>query len=155
MSGRYQVYLTTDRGQRIALLDHFIELEYVRVVNDVGSLRGKWSAQEFDPAWLVDDMRVEVWRAFADDQAYRLDFAGFLRAWLEKTEGSVSTVSANWQDYNEILARRIVAYADGSVQADQTDEADDMMKKIVRQNLGDECVDTTRDLTAWGLSVEA
>jgi len=152
---KYQIYLTSDRGTRVTLLDQFTELEYTKVVNDVGVLRGLWPAEAFDPAWLTDDYRVEVWRAAMDDSPYMLDFAGFLRAYQQSTRDGIAEVAANWTDYNELLARRIVAYADGSAQADQTDEADDMMKKIVRQNLGDECVDNARNLTAWGLAVEA
>lgn len=150
-----QVYLTTDLGVRIALLDQFMELEYTRVVNDIGTLRGTWSQQIFDPAWLHEDYRVEVWRAALAGGPKRLDTVGLLRYWNPKTTGMVGTVEIVAPDYNEILARRIVAYADGSAQADKTDEADDFMKEIVRDNMGADCVDTARDLTTWGLSVVA
>jgi len=144
-----EAYLTTDRGQRIALLDGFEELEYTRVVNDVGMLRGVWSRQAFDPAWLRLDNRVEVWRR------KRLDFAGLLRYWNPITSDGVSTIEIVCPDYNELLGRRIVAYADGSAQADKSGYADNVMKAIVRENLGADCVDVARDLSAWGLSVAA
>lgn len=142
-----EAYLTTDRGVRLAPLDQAMELEYTRVVNDTGLLTGRWSQQAFDPSWLKLDHRIEVWRN------RQLDFAGFLRYWNPRTEEGISTVEVGFPDYNELLSRRIVAYYDGSAQADKSDHADDFMRAVVRENFGADCVDVARDLSAWGLIV--
>jgi hypothetical protein len=52
------------------------------------------------------------------------------------------------------LKRRIVAYAAGSSQAEKTDQADDMMKAVVRESLGSSA-GADRDLTSLGLTVAA
>lgn len=39
-------------------------------------------------------------------------------------------------DLNDLLDRRIVAYAAGEPESDKTDQADDMIKAVVRENLG-------------------
>ena len=55
-------------------------------------------------------------------------------------------------DMNTILAHRYVLYAAGSAQADQTDNADDLLKEIIRDNLGADAI-AARQVT--GLTVAA
>jgi len=53
---------------------------------------------------------------------------------------------------NYLLTSRAIAYAKGSAQASQTDQADDMLKEIARDNIGGDAV-TARDKSSY-LSIE-
>jgi hypothetical protein len=54
-----------------------------------------------------------------------------------------------------LLDNKIVAYAAGSAKAEITNEIDDMMKTIVRDNLGADCTDALRNLGTSVLTVQA
>ena len=56
-------------------------------------------------------------------------------------------------DMNTILAHRYVLYAAGSEQADKTDQCDDMLKEIIRDNLGRDVTVAAREVA--GLLVAA
>lgn len=57
------------------------------------------------------------------------------------------------QDFNSLLDNRIVAYAAGSPQASKTGAADNVLKQVVRENLGGD-TSSSRSLTNYGVTVE-
>jgi hypothetical protein len=57
--------------------------------------------------------------------------------------------------FKDLLDRRIVAYAAESAQATETNEADDAMKAVVRENLGALATVAARQISATYFSVEA
>lgn len=134
MTTDYQVIVHHATGERIGLIERTVALEYARVVNEPG----RFSLQlpiEFD-ALLAIDRRISIWRKLPGGEFYR-DFYGFIRS---ITHGS----DQNGDDYTQIggpgladlLRRRIVAYETGTAQANKAEPADNMMKAIVRENLG-------------------
>ena len=167
MSAEYSIwFLHPATGDLLALVEEFAELSYTKVVNAVGAFTLKMPAQTsapgvvFDPSLIHEDTRIAVWRKPA--QGVRiLDFVGFVRYFDRRTENDNLYYIMSGLDLNYLLDSRIVAYYAGSAQADKTDQADDMMKAIVRENLGSTATDmlssTTRDLpqTDTGFSVQA
>jgi hypothetical protein len=155
MNGKWQFYLTTPEGNLLAVLDQFAQMTITKQVNGVSSLTGIWSAKNIDPKWLRSDLRVEASRAYADGADYNLQdgMVGLVRDWSRYQENGVDTLSLTAYDFNHLLKRRIVAYLGGTSSSDKTGYADDLMKAVVRENLGATATDTARDLTAAGLSV--
>lgn len=151
----YSIWLSTPAGVRIKLIDLFLRLEYVRVLNNVGVLKLALPF-DFPLAYLQIDGRLEVWRHLPGG----VKILDTETVWLIRDVSK--RLAEDGRRYIEIIAysavellrRRIVAYAAGSSQAGKTDPADDIMKAIVRENLGSLATDTARDLSAW-LTVQA
>jgi hypothetical protein len=150
----FELWLTDNTGEtRLALLDTFLEFEYARVQNDVGAWWVELPAN-FDEDLITVDGRVEFWRGWEAGKL-ALDFVGFIRRLrFEMDKDGQETITISGPDANDVLDRRIVAYAAGTSQALKTDEADDMISSIFRQNMGDTATDTDRDMTAFGFTRE-
>jgi hypothetical protein len=151
----YFVEVADPFGVKLAQVDTFLALDFVRPVNDVGVL-----TLDLDPDTDVSqfrlDGRLSVYRQ-GSAGGYRLqtETVWLVRQWrrVMYTSGErVLRVTA--YSASDLLARRIVAYAAGSDEASKTDHADDMMKAIVRENLGASATDTDRRWSSY-LTVQA
>jgi len=148
----YELYLDDPLGNRLAVLDHFTKLEWTRAINDVGELSLTFGGEQID--WLLFglDRRVEVWR-IADTGLSRLVRTYFLR-WIARDTDADGreTITMGGPDYNYLLSRRIVDADSGSAGASKSAPADDMIKAIARENLGD-LANVDRDLSPYGFEV--
>jgi hypothetical protein len=117
------------------------------IANSPGPFRLKLPSK-FDRKKIKLDNIVEIWRGFGPG-TLKLDYCGFVRAWMFADNAGLEYTELYGLSSMELLARRIVyAYA-GSVQAEMTDQADDMIKAIVKDQLGSDAV-ASRDLTNVG-----
>lgn len=150
----YEVWLGRDNGTRIALLDDFESIDYTLAVGDVGScsltLPGDWSTT----LWAAD-RKLEVWRK--PDGGHLALERTFLISGIEQEtdDDGLRRVTLQAVDGNDLLQRRIVAYAAGSTSATMTAAADDLMKAIVRQNMTTAATDTDRAWSTGAFSVQA
>ncbi len=153
MGASYAVWLARDDGTRIASLDQFISLDYVRTIGEAGRFVIKLPG-DFDRLLLAKDRKVTIWRK-AESGAQRMEFAGVI-TWLQIADDTKGNpiVSIAGPSLNGLLARRIVAYAAASTQASKTNQADDLMKTIVRENLGADATDSDRKLDASYFTVQ-
>jgi hypothetical protein len=152
MSERWEIWLDTPTGTRLELLSGMYW-----TLTKVASSPGFFSVTlpaDFDHRKANPDYLIEFWRG-GDNARMRLESVGFVRKkrLADDSQGNETTTLTGFLPV-ELLRRRIVAYAAGSAQADKTDQADDMMKAIVTQNLGASAV-AGRDLTALGVTVAA
>jgi hypothetical protein len=153
----HEVWLCDPYGRRLALVDNVVGFDIVRVANAISycsvTLPGNFH-EEFNIAASVDWV-VEFWRS-PEQGGNSQEATFFVReiAYEEDQGGSDLLVLAG-PDATELLDRRIVAYAAGSSQSEKTDYADDMMKDIVRENLGSAATDSDRDLSDFGFTVAA
>jgi hypothetical protein len=146
----YFVEVSDPFGVKLAQVDSFLALDFVRPVNDVGVL-----TLDLDPntntAPFRLDARLGVWRQGpAGGFLLQTETVWFVRQWrrVMYTSGErVLRITA--YSASDLLARRIIAYAAGSAQASKTDNADDMMKAIVRENLGASATDTDRRWSSY------
>jgi hypothetical protein len=100
------------------------------------------------------DWRMIVWRHIQGSKRY-IDFAGFVRNTRRVYTGGVHRLVLSGPDYNDILNRRIIAYAAATAYARKgAAAADDMMKELVDENLGGSATDSDRDYSTW-LSIQA
>ena len=151
----YFVEIADPFGVKVAQVDSFLALDMARAVNDVGVL-----TLDLDPDTDVSqfrlDGRLSVYRQ-GSAGGYRLqtETVWFVRQWRRVMYDSGERVlRVTAYSASDLLARRIVAYAAGSAQADKTAHADDMMKAIVRENLYDTPTDTDRSLGGY-LTIQA
>ena len=151
---RYQLWLTDDRGNQLELLDP-TEFEFSRVIGGYGYITCK---HPFDYSLFNAVQRDYQIRVFRAPRGGKLELynAYFVRGkGASDFENNTKEMVFRGPDVREILHRRIIAYAVDSSQAlKTTTEADDMMKAVVRENLGSSAT-TGRDITGLNFSVEA
>jgi len=136
MASSFEIVVSRTGIGEIARINQFASLEYVLVENDIGALTlvlpDVYSSDTFQTDTMLEVYRTldgvtslegeTVW--FVRDTSITLDTSG---QWL-------FTIVAF--DAKELLRRRIVNNYAGSAQASKTDNADDMMRAIVREQLG-------------------
>ncbi len=135
MSGNYEIWLTDDRGLRLAQLDTILGLTASKVDNKVSwfSLRVPSS---FNINLIKMDNMIQVWHAPLGGRL-RLWQVYFLRKCTFSNSGGKETIILEGPDIKDLLRRRIVAAYTGSPQASKTNFADDMMKEVVTQSIAD------------------
>lgn len=140
MSASYELWLTSDDGTRLLLLKDAAYWSYSRVVNGTGTLQVGLPLRPFrEQVWpvFVPDRRVEVWRSPALGYPLRLEGVYLLR------EPKIYTRSTDNLDMIEffgnspidLLKRRWIIQASGTSYTAKTDQIDDMMKAIVREQM--------------------
>lgn len=151
---QYEVWIDSPLGGRYLLLDNVLKVTYSLVLNSAGYF-SLLLPGNFDVNYLHVDNVVEIWRG-SENEALKLAFVGFLRRlkWFDDDNGT-PYVEVSGMHVSELLKRRIMAYYAEEATTNKTDYADDMMKAMVRENLGSLATDTDRDLTAYGFSVAA
>jgi hypothetical protein len=151
----HEFWLCNQYGQRLVFLDNLIKFEMVKVVNSVGScsmtLPSNFHESIKDVIGL--DYMLEFWRSPTGGSMY-LESVFFVRdiVYEEDVRGN-DVVILSGPDGNDLLDRRIIGYVAGSSQADKTNQADDMMKEIVRENLGSSATVPARNLTDLNFTV--
>lgn len=150
----YEVWLHKDDGTRLALIDTVGPFNYTRTVNNWGRFSLTLPVG-FDKTLLAYDNRVLIWRKPVDGAKY-LDYEGLIRyrETRQDREGNIVRI-VQGASLEYIAAGRVVAYLAGTAQADQTDQADDMLKVLARQNFGATATDTTRAISATYYSTAA
>lgn len=158
MATSYNVVLKNRTGTISYPLGGFNSMTWGRGLNSVGALKLDVPADLF-PFSISNavDTRIEVWRKVGGDFNFYLD--GKTCYFIRDIEESITKEGANILsitafDTMSLLSRRIVAYETDSSQATQWTCTDDMIKDIVRQNLGADATNSSRDLSAY-LEVEA
>lgn len=145
---KYAIWLRRDDGIALQLIDKVEWFEYSKVANDVGACTLVLPGN-FDISMLAPDRRIEIWRDGGLENVY---FLRYIRDVTE--ENGRRRFEIMGYDPNYILNSRIVAYAAGSTYANKTDQADDMMKAVVRENLSSLALTAARRLSSTYFAVE-
>jgi hypothetical protein len=136
------------------LITDYRNLDATRVISGIGALSLTLSEDQTADIPFQADTRLALILS-GDDNSYSNIFGTYLLGgWEWQTLGHEHYVTLKALCANSLLSRRIVAYAAGSAQAQKTGAADDLMRAVVRENLGSSA-GTGRNISAYGLSVEA
>lgn len=137
--------LFSPNGVLRKIINDFTNLTYTRKVNDVGSMSVTLPANRYPLELFPDDCRFEIWRK-PNGTATRIEtnrpYLEMSTQWFkygqvkELNDGGEKLIKLQAFDACELLKRRIVAYFSGSDGASKTATADNMLKAIVRENLG-------------------
>lgn len=145
MSADYIVYLSDPLGNRLGIPVEFLRLDYTLSVNTVCSL-SITLPHSFDMSLVQEDGRIEVWRSLDGASPYLEGEQIWL---IRKPSRTLSTARVNTitaVSAADLLRRRIIAYNAGTSYTSKTATADNVMKALVRENLGT-LVDSNRDYT--------
>jgi hypothetical protein len=150
----YEVWLCTDLGQRLALLDT-AWFEYSLVVNGVGAFTVMIAGDAIPESMLDVDRQVQFWRRPVGSGSLALDQIGFLRKWEYSTDDSgITRLKLMGPDVNDLLRRRIVAYAAGTANAAMNTTADNGLKDLFETNYLADATDADREIQANGVTVQ-
>ena len=140
-----------------ALLDTYGDLFNLAIAksgNEPAALSVRMPSGVIPAAYLVPDARLELVRAGTDGVARRVfGTTCLLTGWSSGYSGNEADLTLIARGASCLLERRIVAYTAGSAQASKTAAADDMIRAIVRENLGSSA-GAGRDWSTY-LTVEA
>lgn len=129
----YQLEIATDAGVVIATPRLVGPFEYMRIANDYGYFSIQLP-DDFDrSSYITRDQRIVLWRKTPGGSRYR-EFQGIIRRIV--TSGTKSVTTIQGYDFNYLLTKRAILYASGESESSKTDYADDMIKAVVRENLG-------------------
>lgn len=140
-------------GNPIATLP-FFSLDCARSVNSVGGMTITIPST-YHYSMFETDNRLEFWRTIDGSQT-RLDMD---TAWLIRSLRLVREAEGRsyWEiqaeDFKTIVRARIVAYNQGTSGAKKTATTDNMMKAVMRENMGSSAT-AGRDISAY-LSIQA
>lgn len=135
MGTEYELVLYTQDGLRLAVIDQAVDFEYLRVLNGLGRFHVNLPVG-FDKALIAKNRRIGFWRKPAGG-ARSQDFHGIVtRPVRRQSTGTVVARAIAGYSSNLLLRRKFVNYSAGSSQAEQSGPADNVMKAIVRENLG-------------------
>lgn len=151
MATSYRCDLFTNTGIALGSVQP-IEGEYSLVERGVGVL-SLVLPPSVPLSYLQKDGRLQMYRSIDGGSPYlEGDATWLIRRRQQVLQGRERLIRVWAVHVNDLLRRRIVAYAAGSSQASKSDQADDMVKAIVRENLTAP-TDTARTMS--GLSVQA
>lgn len=139
MPATWAAFLHDPNANRLADLNAFESFDLVRVENGVGALTLTlpYSAVPYS-YWKRDGLiTLERTPPAGGSPALFLEQVYFITGRRRKIDDDgAQRVIITAQDANGLLRRRAVLYAAGTSQADKTDNAGDVMRAIVRENLG-------------------
>lgn len=140
-------YANTGAAQQAAA-DSAVTFTYTQVINNIGWFQLTLPGT-FDRRVLRKDNRVVFWRKPVGG-AGAIAFMGFIRRLRTRTDRNGNyTYIVEGRSLEYLLSGRVVAYYAGHARASQTDQADDLMKSVVDENLG------ANSLTAGGRKASA
>lgn len=129
----YELWLLSDKGDRIALLDNVQSFGYTKAVNSPMAFHVTMP-HTFDVSKFQKDRKVAFYRK-PYGGVLGLEFVGVIES--VSRSGRVANRMVSGPGLNGLLERRFVLYYAGSTKAKYTTKAaDDAMKQIVRDNLG-------------------
>lgn len=154
MSARYLIRIRR-RGAGETIIEMFHTLEYVLVENDVGGLQLVLPGADVSPLISLRDTEVEVYRTEGGVTTLEGEKPFLIRdvqVALSPAGEYLTTITA--VDAKHLLKRRIVAYAAGTSTSRKSNvAADDMMKAIVRENLGSSAA-AARQFSDFGVEAD-
>lgn len=163
----YTIWMSTPRGEPIAILDSVVRLEYRRVVNQTGyytavdvrnilPLRLVVQADALPLSRIERDSWLQIWRTVEGrtseprTQQLETETTWFVRQIRTRlTPDGQRLVELGAVPAIDLLNSRIVAYAAGSLQATKDGPVDDLMKTIVLENLSTLATESSRSINDW------
>ncbi len=150
----YALKVYNSAGTLLDTLVDLYDLGVARSGNEPPALSVRLPSGAIASANLLPDVRLELIRTGTDGTARRVFGAMFLlEGWSSGYSGNEADLTLKARGASSLLERRIVKYTAGSAEASKTDYADDMMRDIVRENLG-ASAGAGRDWSSY-LTVEA
>lgn len=150
-SSKYFIKIKTPYNVPVLNVNEFYKLELFRSEFGVGSLYVDLPLKEFINQNISTEWIIEVYRRTAGGELVRVGDTQWIIKLIRYKVDEQNETQLHILAYDAmyLLDRRIVAYVDGTPQTSKTMPADDMLKEIVRENLGALSSNYHRDLSEW------
>lgn len=148
----YFIKVKDQYNKPITNIDDFYKLELFRGEFGYGSLYLDLPLKRYHSLGFQTDWRLEVYRRSSISPLVRIGDTQWLTKIVRNKVDEQNKEYLHLLAYDplQILAKRIVAYVAGTPYALKEDMcADDMIKEILRENIGAEVTDGARDLSQW------
>ena len=133
---RYQIDRYSPDGVRLSTIEAVHKLAYVKPRNAVGALQFEMPMRLYNPSdWQVGQV-LELWREKNGVLALQNESVYFIQDWDLYNDSGQHMVRLYALDGNALFEQRIVASEAGSRRAEFDDKADNIMKAIVRNEMG-------------------
>lgn len=143
----FEGYLLSKTGKRLAVLGQF-DLDAGLSLNGVGAIKVTLAAASLPKPLL--DMRLAIYRRIGEQQKLLGGTTWLIRKIGRSLDQSGRRELTLWAEGpNTLLKRRWVAYPANSDQTHKLGPADDMMKAVVRENMGNLAAVIERDWSVW------
>ena len=131
----HRLSLFTDIGLQLQDLRQIESFNYFRVANDIGGFKIILK-KDFDVSLIEPDHIIQFWRQAKGGEELHM-MSGLCRkwGWFEGSNGD-DKFFVEGVDQNDLIDRRIIAYFANEDESSKTDEADDLIKAIIRENMG-------------------
>lgn len=138
MASSYELWLLDDTGRRIVLLQNMSFFAYSRSTHGLGTFEAGFPLEAYRklyPPIFQPDLRVDIWRSPREGIPMRREGMYLLRMprVYTREEDAVDIIVIYGRDLKDLLNRRIVVQPAGTSYTRKSDEIDDMMKAIVRE----------------------
>ena len=144
----YDIWLNDPFGFHLANLSNFSALSLTRTANDVGNLT--ITIPDLDYGLCKEDGQIEVWRMVGGGPLKLVtETAWLIRSIRRYRTGGRYYIDLAGPSLTDLLNRRITPFASTSAYAQKTDYADDLMKAIVREQMGTLATDSTRSIEGY------
>lgn len=143
-----EIVVRNPEGVRLGSIDKVISCEYGRSVGYPGSAVLSVNLGDLPYSLRKRDTRIGFWRDVGGGRTVLDTDTEFLvrGSNIKRTPDGTPRLTVRAVSAVDLLRRRIVAYAAGSSRAEQTGPIDDIMKTVVRENLGASATDVARRL---------
>jgi hypothetical protein len=134
--GQYYVTLKDHTGTQVAVFDTWEKLEYTNEVNGIGSYQLVLDGNDERVEYFDVDYQVEIWRKVPGMRLdWYLDFEGLHRKQERSiSKDGVSLYTSSGAGYNDLLARTVIAFKEGTIRAEKNDASETVMKEFVTEN---------------------
>lgn len=147
MNSYYLDYLKQD-GVLLGQINDFTRLEYGTRENEIGVMTLTLPAEMF-PGVPEKDNILEIYRQVGASAPYlELDTAWLIKKWKYNKVGQSDVLTVDAHQAICIVDNPIVAYAADTTETSKTNQADDMMKEVIDENMGAGATDAARDISA-------
>lgn len=149
---RYQVDWYRNDLEQVGVLQDLADLYVVRTENTIGSMKLTFPRRFRRPTDFRPGHYLELWREKGGILSVFAETAYFVQDWEFYSQNGEELVDVYAKDLNMLLETRIVNANTGSDNSELTGKADDLMKAVVRNELG---INASADRQIPGLTVQA
>lgn len=158
MAVKVHVVLKNQAGSEVATLTDWRSLSVIHTVNGLSSFVLKLDDQNQFVSLFEKDGQIEIYRSDLENSLPKYkEFEGVIRAFqYQFTEDKHGVFIVKGRGYNDLLARRIIAYQAGTIYSEKSAVAQTVLRGYVNENAGPAAISPPRlrNGVIAGLSIE-
>ena len=137
MTAIYQIVLYDELGTRLAIIDDYRSLQFKRTINGAGFFTLLLSDNDSKKPLFANNCLIEIKRKIPGVLDWYTEFTGYVENMQSKVFQNGNTqFTVVGSGLNGLLTNRIIAYFEGTAEADKNAVSETVMKEFVSENIG-------------------